>query len=234
MKDIDQAFELGRAMVDIGNGVGKNTVAVVTDMEQPLGNTIGNGIEVREAIELLQGEGSKDLLELCHYLGSYMLLLAEKVGSLDEGMEKIQEVIDNGKALDVFKSFVQSQGGDIKFIEQPELLHQTQDIYEYKALSEGYIHRLDAELLGKSALTLGAGRLDKSTKIDHKVGLQLEKKIGDYVNKGETVITVFYNDKDKLDGALELLQESVYISDAEKKPRKIIHGVVTENEEKRL
>ncbi len=234
MKDVDQAFVLARAMVDIGNSVDKKTIAIVTDMEQPLGNTVGNGIEVREAIELLQGSGPKDLLELCRYLGSYMLLLAEAVTSLEEGMDKVQKVINNGKALEVFKAFVQSQGGDLSYVEHPELLHQTKDVYTHKAAKEGYIQKLDAELLGKSALSLGAGRLEKSTKIDHKVGLQLEKKIGDFVKKGDTVIKVYYNDKEKLDQSLEFLQGAIEIADKAKDPRKIIHGVVTEKEEKRL
>ncbi len=234
MKDIDQAFTLGRAMVDIGNGVGKDTVAIVTDMEQPLGNTIGNGIEVREAIELLKGQGSKDLLEICRYLGSYMLLLAEKVSSLKEGMEKIQEVIDNGKAFKVFKDFVKSQGGDIKYIDQPELLHQTKGVYEYKATKDGYIHQIDAELIGKCALTLGAGRLDKSTEIDHRVGLDFLKKIGSFISKGETIVKVYYNDNNKLNDSLGLLEKSLEISDGFRTVPKIIHGVVTKEGEKRL
>ena len=234
MKDIDQAFILGKAMVDIGNGVGKDTIAIITDMEQPLGNTIGNGIEVREAIELLKGKGPDDLLELCRYLGSYMLLLAEKVTNLDEGVKKIQEVIDNGKALEVFKTFVESQGGDIQYIDQPELLHETKGIYEYHAVKDGYIHQLDAELIGKCALTLGAGRLDKSTKIDPKVGLDLQKKIGHYVNKGDTLVKVYYNDKKKLEEALKLLEKSLEITDEFKEAQKIIHGVVTKEGEKRL
>lgn len=234
MKDIDQAFILGRAMVDIGNGVGKDTIAIVTDMEQPLGNTVGNGIEVREAIELLNGKGPEDLLEICRYLGSYMLLLAEKVSNLEEGMKKIQEVIDNGKALEVFKIFVESQGGDIKYIEQPELLHETQAVYEYQSAKQGYIHELDAELIGKCALTLGAGRLDKSTKIDHKVGLELQKKIGNFVSEGDTIVKIYYNDKKKLDHAIKLFDKSLKISEELKEARKIIHGVVTKEEEKRL
>lgn len=234
MKDIDEAFHLGRAMVDIGNGVGKNTIAIVTDMEQPLGNTIGNGIEVREAIDLLKGKGPQDLLELCSYLGSYMLLLADKVSNLEEGINKIHEVIDNGKALEVFKSFVKSQGGDIQYIENPSLLHDTESVYVHKASKDGFIHQLDAELIGKSALSLGAGRLNKSTKIDHSVGLQLEKKIGDFVKKGDPIIKVYFNDEDKLNHALEFLEKSIRISEESKEARKIIHGVVTKEEEKRL
>jgi len=234
MKDIDQAFILGKAMVDIGNDVEKDTIAIVTDMEQPLGNTIGNGIEVREAIELLKGKGPEDLLELCRYLGSYMLLLAEKVSDLKEGMVKIQEVIDNGKALEVFKTFVESQGGDIKFIDQPELLHETKGIYEYQSTKNGYIHQLDAELIGKCALTLGAGRLNKSTKIDHQVGLELQRKIGDYVNVGDNIVKIYYNDKSKLDDAINFFDKALKISEESKEARKIIHGVVTKDGEKRL
>jgi len=234
MKDIDEAFALGKAMVDIGNGVGKDTVAIITDMEQPLGNTIGNGIEVWEAIQLLKGKAPEDLLELCRYLGSYMLVLAEKVSTLEEGMKEIQEVIDNGKALEVFKTFIKCQGGEIHYIDKPELLYKTKYVYEYTAIKDGYIHQLDAELIGKCALTLGAGRLEKSTEIDHKVGLELQKKIGNYVKKGDIIVKIYYNEKRKLDEALKLFEKSLVLSDEFKAARKIIHGVVTKEGEKRL
>ncbi len=229
MKSIDEAFQLGKSMVDIGSGLGKETVAIITDMEQPLGNTVGNGIEVREAVDILQGKGPDDLLTLCKYLGGYMLFVGKKVLSLEEGINRIQRVIDNGTAYKRFIEVVEAQGGDSSIFNNPEDLYQTEHIYELKSSKAGYIHRLSGEKVGKAALYLGAGRLNKDTSIDHSVGIELIKKIGDYVAKNETIAKIYYNNPEKFPAGRDTLEKAYEIHDESVESRPIIYGIVTKD-----
>ncbi|WP_299088203.1 pyrimidine-nucleoside phosphorylase [uncultured Metabacillus sp.] len=215
MKDLEGSKELAKAMVDIGNLVGRRTMAIISDMSQPLGFAIGNALEVKEAIDTLSGKGPKDLEELCLTLGSYMVLLAEKADSLDEARAKLVEVIENGKALNTLKRFLEAQGGDGSVVEDPDKLPKAEFITELEAKEDGYVSEIIADSVGTAAMLLGAGRATKESEIDLAVGLVLNKKIGDTVKKGESLVTIHSNRKDvedvkkKLYGSITVTENSV-------------------------
>ncbi|AOY77091.1 pyrimidine-nucleoside phosphorylase [Clostridium formicaceticum] len=229
MQDIDEAFLLAKEMVDIGNRVGRETVAIVTDMNQPLGYAIGNSLEVKEAVQLLKGEGPKDLEKLCITLGAHMLLLGKKVGTEYEGKRMAKAAIDSGEALNVLKNFVKQQNGQIDCIENLDLLPKTKEVYSLKADKRGYIHKIQGDIVGASALTLGAGRDTKDSKIDLSVGILLNKKMGDYVETGEVLAYIHYNDENRRDLAIEQLLKAYEIEDEAPEHRPLIFGVVTKN-----
>jgi pyrimidine-nucleoside phosphorylase len=193
MKSTETAKELAKAMVDIGNEVGRQTIAVISDMNQPLGYAIGNALEVREAIDTLQGKGPKDLEELCLTLGSHMLCLAQKAKNQDEARAILLDKISNGEALDKLAQFVEAQGGDGKQVLHPERLPQAKLLVEVFSSEEGYVQSIEAEKIGKLAMVLGAGRATKEAHIDLAVGIVLHKKIGDYVQIGEAIATLHMN-----------------------------------------
>jgi pyrimidine-nucleoside phosphorylase len=193
MKKLNDAQELARCMVDIGNRVGRRTVAIISDMSQPLGNAVGNALEIREAIETLQGRGSRNLYELCLTLGSHMVLLAYKADNLEDARKMLEEAVASGKALDTFRIFLSAQGGDAKVIEDPARLPTAAFIYELKAREDGYIASIQADQIGTAAMLLGAGRQTKDSVIDLSVGLVLHRKIGDAVQKGQALVTIHAN-----------------------------------------
>ncbi len=234
MKDIDDAFDLAQEMVNIGNNMGRNTIALITNMDEPLGNAIGNSLEIKEAIETLKGKGPVDFRELCITLGSYMLLLAENTKTLEEGKEKIKNVISTGKALEVFKSFVREQGGDIEYIENTDLLPKAKSIYELKSGKAGYINKIDAEKVGLSALALGAGRDTKDSIIDLSVGIILNKKVGDYIQMGDVLAYIHYNDDKKIENSIKILKSAYLIEKKAKAKLPLIFGIVNKEGIKRL
>lgn len=201
MKSLEAAEDLAKAMVDIGRQVGRNTIAVISDMNQPLGFAVGNALEVKEAIETLAGRGPKDLTELALTLGAHMLVLSGQQATFDRAYEKLQEVISSGKALAKFKEFVQAQGGNPQQIDQPELLPQASYLIEIKAPVSGYISEIDAEKVGHASVMLGAGRLTKEASIDLAVGMLFTHKIGDLVSEGDTIAVIHANDKEKGESA---------------------------------
>ena len=211
MKDLNDAKELAKTMVDIGNNVGRNTMAIISDMSQPLGFAIGNALEVREAIDTLKGEGPADLQELCLVLGSQMVLLAKKANSLEEARALLEESVKTGKALETFKIFLQSQGGDASIVDAPEKLPQAKYQFEFEAESDGYVSEIIADSIGTAAMLLGAGRATKESSIDLAVGLVLQKKIGDKVSKGESLVTIHSNFEDIAE-IKKKLSESIAIS----------------------
>ncbi|MEH7510387.1 pyrimidine-nucleoside phosphorylase [Priestia megaterium] len=196
MKKLEDAEELAKAMVEIGKGVGRNTKAIISDMSQPLGFAVGNALEVKEAIDTLKGEGPKDLTELCLTLGSHMVVLAEKASSLDEARTMLQEVIKNGKALESFKTFLSAQGGDASVADDPSKLPDAAHKIEVPAKEDGYISEIVAEKIGVAAMKLGAGRATKESEIDLAVGIMLNKKVGDSVKKGDSLVTIHSNSED--------------------------------------
>jgi len=219
MSRYEDTLKLGKIMVDIGLEIGKETVAIVTNMDEPLGFAIGNSLEVREAIEVLKNKGPEDLRQLCIVLGSYMLKLGGVVNSLEEGKNKLIKVLEEGRAFNKFKEMVQAQGGNLQVIENPELLPLAKFCFKIKADKSGYVQRADSRLIGESAMLLGAGRENKESKIDFSVGIVLKKKIGDKVNINEDLAEVYYNDKEKLEDARKKLMSSFTIGD--KKPQKL-------------
>jgi pyrimidine-nucleoside phosphorylase len=158
MKTLDDSFALAQEMVDIGTNVGRNTIAIVSDMDEPLGFAVGNALEVKEAIDTLKGKGPKDLYELCMTLGSYMLILAKKADNVETAREILEDTIRTGAALNKFKEFVAAQGGDPEVIDNPELLPKAEHIIEFKAEESGYVNKIVAIEVGLAALVLGAGR----------------------------------------------------------------------------
>ncbi|MFN7249446.1 MAG: pyrimidine-nucleoside phosphorylase [Anaerobacillus sp.] len=193
MKELDDAVDLAKAMVEIGNGVGRRTMAVISDMSQPLGFAIGNALEVKEAIDTLVGKGPEDLQELCLVLGSHMVVLAQKAKTIEEARQMLVEVMENGKALETFKVFLASQGGDATVIDDPLRLPTATYIIEVKAQKEGYVSEIIADKIGTAAMVLGAGRATKDSIIDLAVGLVLNKKVGDFVKVGESLVTIHSN-----------------------------------------
>ncbi|MGN7942028.1 pyrimidine-nucleoside phosphorylase [Virgibacillus sp. 6R] len=225
MKDIEDSKTLAKAMVDIGNIVGRRTMAIISDMSQPLGYAIGNALEVKEAIDTLRGKGPKDLEELCLTLGSYMVLLAEKAVSLEEARLKLKTVIENGKAIETLKVFLEAQGGDSTVVDDQDRLPQAKYMFELEAQHDGYISEIVADAVGTAAMLLGAGRATKESKIDLAVGLVLNKKIGDKVTKGESLVTIHSN-TEKIDEVREKLYESIKITASEVKPPKLIYATI--------
>ncbi|OCA81145.1 pyrimidine-nucleoside phosphorylase [Pradoshia sp. D12] len=215
MKNLDDAKELARAMVDIGNGVGRNTKAIISDMSQPLGFAVGNALEIKEAIDTLVGKGPADLHELCLTLGSHMVILAGKAETTEEARGMLEEVMHNGKALEVFKTFLASQGGDASVIDDPSKLPTAKYLIEVPAKTSGYVSGIQAEEIGVAAMMLGAGRATKESVIDLAVGIVLNKKVGDEVAEGESLVTVHSNSEEianvleKIYGAYNISTEKV-------------------------
>jgi len=215
MKSLDDAKELAQAMVEIGNGVGRKTKAIISDMSQPLGFAVGNALEVKEAIDTLSGHGPKDLHELCLTLGSHMVVLANKASNLEQAREMLEEAIQNGKALESFKTFLQAQGGDASVVDDPSKLPTAQYKIEVPASESGYVAEITAEMIGVAAMMLGAGRLTKDSEIDLAVGIVLHKKVGDFVNEGESIVTIHSNQEnvsgviDKIRAAYKFSSENI-------------------------
>ncbi|MBO0445763.1 pyrimidine-nucleoside phosphorylase [Enterococcus ureilyticus] len=210
MKTEEDAIELASAMVRIGNLVGRNTMAIISDMSQPLGNAIGNALEVKEAIDTLHGHGPADLTELVLTLGSQMVVLAGKTDSLEEARELLQGVIKDGSALVKFKQFIKNQGGNPDWIENPTLLPQARFEIEVIADSDGFVTEIVADNIGVAAMKLGAGRETKEEDIDLAVGLILRKKVGDPVKKGDSLVTIFANQED-VTAVQEMIKDNIRI-----------------------
>ncbi|WP_413380292.1 pyrimidine-nucleoside phosphorylase [Alkalihalobacillus sp. 1P02AB] len=225
MKEFEQAKELATAMVEIGNELGRNTMAIISDMNQPLGRTVGNALEVKEAIELLKGEGPDDLHELCLTLGSYMVYLAEKASSIEEARTKLEEVIRSGKALETFKTFIRAQGGDDSIVDQLEKLPVATYKLEVPSPKSGYVAEIIADKIGTAAMKLGAGRPTKEAEIDLAVGLVLNKKIGDYVEQGESLVTLHSNDK-QVEEAQQIIYDAYRLTNELVTPPTLIHEII--------
>lgn len=226
MKTLDDAEALAHAMVRIGSNVGRNTMAIISDMSQPLGNAIGNALELKEAIATLKGNGPKDLTELVLTLGSQMVVLAEQATSLDEARQMLIDAIKTGKALNKFKTFLSNQGGDDSIVDSPEKLPSAKYQVEFKAKKDGYITEIIANEIGVASMMLGAGRQTKEDVIDLGVGIVLNKKVGEHVEKGENILTIHTNTKE-IDDILYKLDNSITIESKGEAPT-LIHKIITE------
>lgn len=226
MKTLEDAEALAHAMVSIGNNVGRNTMAIISDMSQPLGRAIGNALELKEAIDTLNGQGPEDLTELVLTLGSQMVVLAERASTLEEARQLLNEAIENGSALDKFKTFLENQGGDASVVDSPELLPTAEYQIDYKAKSSGVVSELIANEIGVASMMLGAGRQTKEDDIDLSVGIVLNKKVGDNVNVGESLLTIHSN-RENVDDVIKKLDESIEIKAQAKTPT-LIHKIITE------
>ncbi|NJE64685.1 pyrimidine-nucleoside phosphorylase [Enterococcus durans] len=226
MKNIEDARRLAKTMTSIGKLANRQTVAVISDMSEPLGEAIGNSLEVVEAIDTLKGNGPEDLVEMCYALGSQMMVLAKQVATIDEARVQLKEALESGKALLKFKEMIQNQGGDPNVVDQPERLLTAKYVSELPAKESGIVSKLVANELGIAAMMLGAGRKTKDDAIDHAVGLKLNKKIGDPVQEGESLLTIYSNEED-ISSVKELLYQNIEISDSAEKPT-LIHDIITE------
>ncbi|MGY3835725.1 pyrimidine-nucleoside phosphorylase [Bacillus atrophaeus] len=226
MKTDEDAVNLAKAMVRIGNNVGRQTMAVISDMSQPLGFAIGNALEVKEAIDTLKGEGPEDLHELVLTLGSQMVVLAKKAATLDEAREKLIEVMKNGKALEKFKDFLKNQGGDSSVVDDPSKLPQAAYKIDVPAKEAGVVSEIVADEIGVAAMLLGAGRATKEDDIDLAVGIMLRKKVGDKVEQGEALVTLYAN-RENVNQVTEKIYENIRISEKGEAP-KLIHTLITE------
>ncbi|AVP35507.1 pyrimidine-nucleoside phosphorylase [Staphylococcus felis] len=225
MKTVEEAEALAEAMVKIGNQVGRKTMAIISDMSQPLGNAIGNALELREAIDTLKGEGPEDLTELVLSLGAQMVVLAQKADTLEDARAMLQSVIDNGQALEKFKTFLANQGGDASIVDEPSKLPSAEYQYELPAKKSGVVSDMVANEIGIASMMLGAGRQTKEDEIDLAVGLVLHKKVGDAVEAGESLLTIYANQND-VEQVKQKLYENITISETADSPQ-LIYKVIT-------
>jgi len=225
MKDLDDAKALADAMVEIGNGAGRETVAIISDMSQPLGFAVGNALEVKEAIATLKGEGPADLTELSLTLASQMVFLAKKADSIEQAREKLLAVIENGDAITKLKQFIEAQGGDPKVVDQPDRLPQASVQVAVKANQTGYVSAIVADQIGMAASMLGAGRATKDAEIDLAVGIVLEKKVGAFVDQGDTLAVIHSNDQQN-DVISEKIQAAFQIQTEEVKQKPLIYQMI--------
>ena len=226
MQTVEDAEALAHAMVKIGNQVGRQTMAIISDMNQPLGKAIGNALELKEAIDTLKGQGPKDLTELVLTLGAQMVLLAQKAETLEEARTQLQAVIDNGAAVEKFKTFLSNQGGDASVVDHPSKLPTAKYTFELPAKQSGVVSEMVANEIGIASMMLGAGRQTKEDDIDLAVGLMLHKKIGDKVNEGESLLTIYANQED-VEAVKEKLYDNITISDSADTPQ-LIYKIITE------
>ena len=218
MQTLEDAKKLAQTMIDIGKHCHKDTRATISSMSQPLGKAIGNSLEVIEAIETLKGNGPQDLEELCLKAGSTMLVQAKLYQDEKEAYKALQEVISNGKALEKLKEMVQRQGGNVSYIENPELFEKPSVIMEVTSKETGYVKALEAKNLGIVSMKLGGGRMTKDEDVDHAVGLVLNKKIGDHVEIGETLLTVYARNKVSQEIIEEIYQSYTIVDEFVEKP----------------
>lgn len=225
MKTLEEAKLLAQAMVKIGNQVGCKTMAIISDMSQPLGYAVGNALEIKEAIATLRGQGPRDLEQLCLTLGKHMVMLAGKASSFEDAEHRLREVMYNGQALTKFKQFIDSQGGDTTIVDDPEKLPQATFQIEVPAQQTGIVTNIVADEIGKAAMLLGAGRSTKKSEIDFAVGVILHKKVGDAIQAGQSLMTIHANRRDVAD-IIAHIQANVFIGTDAKVPE-LIQAIIT-------
>lgn len=233
MKEEKDAIKLAQEMVGIGNGAGKETVAVITDMDQPLGCAVGNALEVKEAIEALNGKGPDDLMELCYVLGSYMLVAAKKAENTEYARRMLEKVIEDKSAFNKFGELISAQGGDAGILNEPDRLLKATIVMEIPSDNSGFVEKIDTSDIGRAVLMLGGGRETKESETDLSVGVILHKKVGDKVEEGDILATIYANDLDKLTSAKDILINAFCITVTPAKPQPLIKWIVGKNGVKR-
>lgn len=226
MKNEEDAVKLAELMVEIGKADGKKTMAVITDMDQPLGCAVGNSLEVREAIQVLKGQGPEDITELCVQLAGMMVYLGEKAFSVDEGIRMAERALEDGSALMKFREFTACQSGDPDITQDDGLLPESMYQTELSAWQDGYISVMDAMKIGLASQHTGAGRQRKEDEIDPSAGLYLHKKVGDRVTCGETICTIYGNNVKKIEKSLEEVKNAVKISLDRPEAQKLIKQII--------
>lgn len=226
METLEDARTLAGLMVAIARLSGRRAVAVLSDMNQPLGYAVGNALELREAIDTLHGHGPEDFYEHCMEIASHMLVIGGKVQDLREGRDLAEEALREGRAWQQFRTLVQVQGGDVRMVDQPELLPRAAFIEEVYASQEGYLSAINAREVGETSVDLGAGRIKKGDAIDHAVGVVVHHKVGDFLRKGDLLFTIHANDRSKLEQAKERLLAAHSWSTLPIQPLPLFYGVI--------
>lgn len=225
MKSLDKAKELAETMVSIGKALNRKTIAIITNMNEPLGHEIGNANEVREAMEVLKGNGAEDETIVALTIAAYMALLGGAFKDFDSAYEKLKDIIKSGKAIEKFKEFIKIQGGDTEIIDKPDKLPNSKYHVEIKAKESGYIEAIKADNIGVAAMLLGAGRRTKDDKIDFAAGITVVKKYGDIVNKGDTVF-ILHTNMEKCTEAKNIVETSYKIGKEKPEAIKYIYEVI--------
>lgn len=226
MKEEADAMLLAGEMMTIGKNAGRKMMAVISDMDQPLGNAVGNALEVKEAIETLKGHGPADFTELCMTLGSCMLMVAEIVENEQQAREMLKEAVDSGKALDKLAELVEAQGGDKRMVYETDLLQKASSITPLLSEKDGYVEKIQCDEVGICSLILGGGRETKESAIDLSVGIVLTKKVGSHVKAGEPLAYIHSNEEAKRLACEERLRKAFHIGDKVKKEGAIIHQIL--------
>lgn len=225
MKDMDSARELAHTMVDIGKSLNRNTVAILSDMSEPLGNAVGNSLEIKEVINSLRGNGPKDLMELCYKSGSIMLMQANIAKTEEEAILMLKKALDNGDAFNKFVEFVEAQGGDVSYILDPQKFSNAKYAIEIKSPKAGYIKKLNALTIGIAAMKLGAGRETLEDVIDMSAGIVLNAKVGSKVNKGD-LLCIAYTNKNNVQDVIEDINSAYEIVDEKIEPISVIKEII--------
>lgn len=224
MKTLDDSRELAKALVGIGKGVGMDCMAIISDMNQPLGNAIGNALEIKESIDLLKGEAPADITDLVLTLGSHMVVMSGKAKTLDEARAMCEKTIEDGSALKKFGDMVEAQGGDRSVIDHPEIMPQAKFKIALPAKTDGVVSKVEADEMGIASMLLGGGRQKADDKLDYAVGIMMNKKVGDAVKAGDTLLTIYSNRED-VDDIKQRLYDNIEISDSAE-PFTLIHETV--------
>jgi len=226
METLEDARQLAKLMVAIARLSGRKAVAVLSDMNQPLGYAVGNALELREAIDTLHGNGPEDFFEHCMEIASHMLVIGGKVQDLREGRDLAEEALREGRAWQQFRTLVQAQGGDVSMVDHPEKLPVAPFIEEVYAGQEGYLSAVNAREVGETSVDLGAGRTKKGDPIDHAVGIVVHHKVGDFIRRGDLLFTIHANDPTKIVKAKERLMAALSWSTAPVQPLPLFYGVI--------
>lgn len=226
MHTLEDATMLGETMVGIGNDAGRHTVAVVTDMNQPLGKAVGNSLEVIEAIETLKGQGPRDITELSLHLSAMMVYMGKKAKSFEEGYEMVKDALESGKGLVKLEEFIKAQGGNPMVCQDYSLFPAASMSVDVKASADGFVESIDAMLVGEGSQLTGAGRQAKEDDIDLSAGIKLAVKVGDKVEKGQVLMTLYGNSQEKLEAAMEVAGGAFVISKDQPKVPKLIKKVI--------
>ena len=227
MSAVEDAKELAKVMVDLGKMMNKNIKAEVTSMEQPLGNAVGNNLEIKEVIDTLKGKGPKDITEICLHSGSIMLVQGKIFNDVKEARKKLEESIKNGKAFEKFKEFVKAQGGDVSYIDDPKKFPVAKNVIQIKSTKSGYIKKADALTIGKASVTLGGGRNKMDDVIDYSAGIIMSKKIGDEVKEGDVLCTLYTNkDESVYKEVAKHVQGAFDYSDSKVSPISLVNQII--------
>jgi pyrimidine-nucleoside phosphorylase len=226
MKNLDDARQLSHLMVSIGRLSGRKVIALLSDMNQPLGFAVGNALEVKEAIDTLHGKGPADFTEHCMEVASYMLVVGEKAASLEAARMMVLETLQSGRSWEQFRKLVINQGGDVSYVDNPEKFTKAHFIETVPAPRGGYLKEINAQTVGETSVELGSGRVKKSDEIDPAVGIIIHHKVGDHLQKGDALFTIHANDKKKLADARERLLGAHLWSDEKVDPLPLFYGVI--------